>query len=143
MKTYEIVNMSDAYTFRADDVRVAQAACLLLGSGQYALKDEDGEDVLPLLMFGADEWLDENFGGMDGLAEFMDNNMDKIADCLDTVMSFGIKHRKHYDKAIEGMDEEEREKYRLETHDENRSSLNNIGQYAWDLAEKMRARAKV
>ena len=41
---YEIINPSDPYTLKADDFKIAAAACLILGDGQYGLESEDGKE---------------------------------------------------------------------------------------------------
>ena len=144
MKLCEIINPSDAYTMWYDDenVKVAQAACVLIGNGQYALENEDGETVCPLLLFGnAEAYIDEYFDGMDGFKKFIDENGLAIADCLDSVMSFSFGQRFAYEEAIKVMTREQMVEYRDKVHDRNRSSMNNIGGYSWRLAKKLREKA--
>lgn len=43
---YEIINPSDKCYIYADDVRLAQIACIYLGQGMYGLEDENGKTVL-------------------------------------------------------------------------------------------------
>ena len=140
---YEIINPSDPYTMVCKDVRIAQAAGLLLGNGKYGLRDEDGKDTLPLLLFGtALPWVAKEFGSMEEFQEYIGANLIEIANCLETVMSFGREERVAYDEAIKTMAPEQAKAYRDKVHDKNRSSMNDIGGYAWQLAENMREKAK-
>ena len=60
---YEIINPSDKCFIASSDREAACAAVLILGDGMYALRDETGAPVMPILAFGgADEWWIETFG---------------------------------------------------------------------------------
>lgn len=134
---YEIVNPSDAYTMVADDFKVAAAACLLLGQGAYSIHNADRSEDMPLFLFGgADEWVEKTFGSFD---EYLLGHLEEIAACLDSVMSCGFRERVNFDAAMAAIeDPAKREAYRLQVHDTNRSSLNDIGAKAWRMAGRCR-----
>lgn len=122
---YEIVNMSDGYTLEADDFLVAAAATMLLGRGYYGLRG-NGEEMPIFLIGGAEEWVFERYGGMEEFQNFVKDNTDAITSCLDTVaICLGE------DRPIDMTD------YRARLHDERRTSLNDIGRAAWELAEAL------
>jgi len=126
MMIYEIINMSDHYTLEADDFLVAAAATMLVGRGNYGLSG-NGEEMPIFLIGGAEEWVFERYGGMDEFTQFIRANTDAIASCLDTV---AICHKE--DRPIDMAE------YRARLHDENRTSLNDIGRTAWEMAEALR-----
>lgn len=140
LRLWEIVNPSDPYTFRAADFLTAVAVVTLLGQGKYGLKCCDGTEPrqLPFLMFGGgEEWLKENYGDF---GEWMKAHADELAAALDSVMSFRVSERRAFDAAMQRLPESERDAYRDEVHDRNRTSLNDIGARAWDLAKWLRER---
>jgi|GEM_PF-1359505 len=137
---FELINPSDAYTFHAEDVKVAQAVSLLAGGGSFGLTDENGEShsLLVALMGGAeaDALLKSTFGYY---YDFCTAHREEIADALDSVMPLDIPARRTFDAAI-GMIQgpEERRQFREDTEDRERTSLNNIGAYCWAMAKHMR-----
>lgn len=113
---YEIVNPSDPYTLEAGDLKIAAIACVLLGQGQYALRTLEGETVVPLFLFGgANVWFMEKFGTslQEVYDSIMDNSPAALAACLESV------------KMPDGRE---------------RSSMNDIGGYAAEMAGKIRER---
>lgn len=107
---YEIVNPSDPYTLETDNLEAAAVACFFLGSGKYALTDEEGNQAVPFFLFGGhDEWFKEHFGY--GFEESIDRvDKQKLVEALESV-SMGS---------------------------EKRSSLNDIGGRAKDFATECR-----
>lgn len=101
---YEIVNMSDHYTMRADDFAVAAVVCLMLGSGQYALTAlEDGGEDVPMFMFGGhDEWFQEKFGtDIDTVIQQVTNEKrDAMIECFESVI---IGDRREYEEAVKAL----------------------------------------
>ncbi|KKL99340.1 hypothetical protein LCGC14_1815420 [marine sediment metagenome] len=127
---YDIINPSDAVTLEADDVVVAQAACLLLGEGQYALTNSEGEEVLPLCVFGGqfEKWAKEqNFN----LVDILKNHRAEVTTCLRSVMCCSISDRAAIVAAV-GDDPEALARY----NDTKRSSLNDICGLAFSLAKR-------
>jgi len=140
METYEIINPSDCYTFHAESDKTARLVTLLVGQGDYECEKEDGE-TLGCLMFlmTSDEFkkaLNEMFP--EGLKGFIATNKEEIIKALESVISFDRKERNTYDEALKALDPSKVEDFRAKVHDKNRSSLNDIGTYAWHLAKRMR-----
>jgi len=141
---FKIINPHDPYTLKADDPRVAMAAVLIIGEGKYGLDDEKGESYPTLCMCLTDKELTELITrtfGEGGLATFVEDNRESIADCLDSVMSVGFSERCLYEEALAFMDsDEKREAYRAKVHDRIRSSMTDLGTYAWKSAKALRER---
>jgi len=131
----EIINPSDAYTLECNDFLVGAVAVAVLGEGHYGLKSEDGERQTPVLL-GWVRWLEEE--GIKDLAEYLKQNNDAIAEALGSVRIGEAAERKAEREAVKYMTAENAEKYRLERHDAARSSMNNIGRRAWQIAQRMR-----
>jgi hypothetical protein len=142
VKTYEIINPSDAYTLQAKDPMVAALACMVLGEGAYGLEDEKGEEVCPFFIFGGDPdaWLRENFG--QGLEQALKSHAAEIAEVLDSVLIGGFDDRREYESAVALMTPEGAAAYRAIRADIKRTSMNNIGAMAAKLATYFKAQAK-
>ena len=142
LHTWEIINPSDDYTLQAVSFPVAAAAGLLLGGGQYGL-EAIGHDLpgLPLFLFGGgiDAFIDEHHGG--DLSKFIDANAEEIVACLDSVLLGSADRRKDYDAAVAAIDDPAKLAAFREAWLDKRSSLNNIGGRAMDLADGLRATA--
>ena len=124
---YEVINPSDPVTLEADDVEVAQVACLLLGKGAYALHDEDSEEVMPLFLLGGlDEWAEQHEFDMGRIRQ--DKLLAVIA-CLESAACCEIRDRQAILAAV-GDDHEALARY----NDTKRSSLNDICGWAFKLA---------
>jgi len=142
---YELVNPSDAYTFQAPTLLIAACATVLIGRGKYAAHPEDGKgeknEEVPMFFFGGvEEWFKEK--GVESLGDYINAHREEVATCLDTFLIGDMKERKAFDRLIGCISNpEEKEKARLAFHDEKRSSMNNIGEYAWKLAKELRASA--
>jgi hypothetical protein len=142
---YEIINMSDAYTIEAKDLELAFVACILLGRGQYALEplEDDGVKV-PFFMFGGiDEFCQKHFSKsagavIDGVMEIRGK---ELADCLDSCLIGGKSNRQTYFDGLALIDDPaKRELWRNRWHEERRSSLNDIGGRAYEIAENLRTK---
>jgi hypothetical protein len=131
---YEVINPSDCVTFEADELKLAQAACLMVGQGQYGLENEESEDVLPILVFGDPEpWLKDN--GLHPISEFIDDYAAEIAEVLRTFMCCGISDRRAALKIIDMATDKQKA---LDVwNDEHRTSLNNICARAYALADSL------
>ncbi len=81
---YEIINPSDKCFIASDNKKVAQFCNLLLGSGMYGLRDEDGNDVVGCLyLFGTtQESLNADFDG--DFKKFGKDHAKEIAACFKT-----------------------------------------------------------
>ncbi len=137
---HEIINPSDKYTIECDDMEVLTASIFILGEGAYGTTSNDTDFEVPMTMFG----------GKDGVSFFKDtfnkdfekyfhSNKIKIAECLESVCLGDIKSRKLYFSALSKItDESKREEFKKEWFDEKQSSLNQIGQRAYALAERLK-----
>lgn len=139
MKTYEVINMSDHYTIQSDDFRNACIACLLLGEGNYGLKEVGGDEKMPIFIFGGSEkWIKDNFNcNVNELFESAD--MHAIADVLDSIV---IGDRKDFESAVSSIRSvSARKAFIADWNDRKRSSMNDIGGRARKLAEIYRRAA--
>ena len=143
---YEIINPSDAYTFESEDFRVAVMAMLLVGKGMLGARPigEGSEDAkeMPVLLFGADKWCEENMLPYDEMEGFMDEHQGEIADALDSVVTGNLTDRKLFMLETKDMTPEEREAFRVDWHDKHRGSMNDIGTYCWSVAKALKEAMK-
>jgi hypothetical protein len=80
---YEIINPSDQCFIEHSDEKVAIAATIFLGEGKYGLsRVSDDNTVLPILLFGAGKFFDEEYGGTEAFHAFVDANLPGIGDAL-------------------------------------------------------------
>jgi len=127
-------------TFHAEDVRVAQAACIFAGDGAFGLKDENGESHSLFMAFmGEQEVADALAATFGSFSEYIDQHREEIAAALETVMPLDVPARRTFDCAM-GMiqGEEERRRFRLDTEEGNRTSLAKIAPRCWDIARQLR-----
>ena len=117
---FEIINPSDPYTMEADDLRVAAVAVCLLGNGKYGLdalgEDRDKGNNVPVFIFGGhDEWFEPRFGATyeDTAKQVLEQRTDALARAFDSVTLLRAE----------------------------RSSMNNIGAKAKELARVVRLAA--
>lgn len=142
MKTYELINPSDAITFQGDDLVAAGVAIILLGRGAFGLTDEKGEQAVPLMLFGGiDDWLAKN--NIKDMAQYIADNTDAIADFLETVCYGSLDERLAFDEACKRMTPEKAAEHREWWNDRKRSSMNNIGAGALRLAKQLRKKKPV
>lgn len=142
---YEIINPSDKYTFRAKDDTVAFAVVLLLGEGKYAcLRVGDGETIGGMLAFASKEVVDKIMSDFFGdIGTWLKENRSDMIEAFDSVLCMGASDRTLYEEAIKDKTGDERIAFRDKVHDERRSSMNNIGAFAWRYAAAYReAQAK-
>jgi hypothetical protein len=125
---YNIINPSDPYTMEADDEVVACAAGLILGEGRYALRRADDEQqVLPIFIGGGGiDWFVEKAGC--SFADFLNAKGGEIGKALKSVRIGSPEARIHVQS--------------VEDHDKRRSSMNDIGRYAWSVGEALIASAE-
>ena len=141
---YEIINMSDKYTIEVKSLDVAFVACLLLGDGQYAFQPI-GEGVeVPLFLFGgAEEWCKKQFNEEigDTISRVTNAKAEELAECFDSVLIGAAEDRQAYRDGLELIDDpNKREMWRNRWHDERRSSLNDIGGRAYEMAKRLRTK---
>lgn len=143
---YEIVNPSDACTIEAQDSVLASIAMIVLGNGQYGLYDEDGRTVLGIFALSKPEklieWLRDNGVEDTKMDEFYAKNGEEIATILESVVYGDIKDRKAITALTESMTKSDRLKALAKYNDSKRSSMNDIGSAAFELAKGFRKKAK-
>lgn len=140
---WEITNPHDPYTIKADSFLPAAAAVLLIGEGRYGLDPVDEGERMPLFLFtDSESWLKEKFGDF---GEWLKDtaNVAATAEALDSVMSVGPDERDEFDTYMARLPRPTREVYRARLHNNNRSSLGDIGTSAWELAKQLRAVAEI
>ena len=142
---FEIVNPSDAYTMESDDKAVACAASLLLCS-KFGLRliapvgtVNEHFSMPPFIFGGWREWFLEQFRV--DIEQFIEANLARIADALDSVLIGDAKDRTDFYRALELIDDPaKKQKWREEYLDRRRSSMNNIGGSAMRWAAGIRAK---
>lgn len=143
---YEIVNPSDAVTIEAQDSVLASIAIIVLGNGQYGLYDEDGRTVLGIFALSSPEklieWLRDNGVEDTKMDEFYAKNGEEIAAILESVVYGDIKDRKSITALTESMTKADRLKAIAKYNDSKRSSMNDIGSAAFELAKGFRKKAQ-
>lgn len=140
MTIYVISNPSDPYTIESDNELVACYAVLLLGRGGFGLSTEK-DVVMPILLFGGfEEWLMKAFGSKSIPNEWVLENREAIIKALESVLVGSPRDRKELTSALALMpDPAAREQYKQQWMDRRRSSLNNIGGRAHEIAKALRA----
>jgi hypothetical protein len=137
---YELVNPSDPYTLRAADDVVACAAALYLGEGAYGLDraGEGGERLLPVLLLSDPlQWFLGRFNVT--FQEVLEQRGLEIAACLDTLEVGEAADRAALEAELAAITSDVRRHAHLRTwRDQRRSSMNDIGSRARDLAEVFR-----
>jgi hypothetical protein len=131
----EIINPSDPYTLETDDFLCAAVAIATLGDGRLGL--ECGDQATPVL-FGWKEWLNSY---IPDLEEYFNANRGRMADILDSVVIGRASERAEVDDARRKMSAGDFESWCRNRHDARRSSLNDIGKAAKELAARLRRRA--
>lgn len=132
---WEVINPSDAVTFRADDPKIAVGVTLLVGEGSYGLEDETGKDYphhVPLRDEGADgEATQPYFPSLDAMFKYLKDHPTETIDALESFAVVGKDERIDYEKALDAItDPAKLKKYKADFDDRHRTSLNNICGYA-------------
>jgi hypothetical protein len=137
---YELSNPSDPYTFVAAS-REAAALTVFLISTNYGATAEtrNDDDRVPVFIFGgADEWYMETFG------RYSDEGMRALeSEVADSLLSFMYGHfedRRRYEAALNAITEPDKRKAFIDEWQDGHSSTNNIGGYAHQLGERIKAK---
>lgn len=133
---YELINPSDPYTFIADDLETAALVVFIFGTAYGAEPKDEGEKVPIFLFGGALEWYQKRFGRTpdDGLIA----KKKAVADAMESMMLGHFRDRERYEAALASITDPQKKAEFMKTWQDGCSSLNNIGQVAHDLAEKLR-----
>lgn len=132
----EIINPSDALTMRCATFKVGAVAVMLLGGGKLGLDGPEEDHRTPVL-FGWSEWISEQFGSTNGLAEFKHEHRGAIAEALRSVALGTIAERADYEDALAAIPEEGRAAFIKRRNDRRRSSMNDIEGSAHRLADAL------
>lgn len=128
---FEIINPSDPYTLETDSYAAAVAAVCILGEGKYGLDPIDCDvPKVPLALFGD---LPPHVYQAAGVKDF-----DELAARLNSDAAFNEATAAALDSVRIGT-ERERTADKA-SHDDRRSSLNDIGGRAWAYAEALRGK---
>jgi hypothetical protein len=127
-RLYEVVNPSDAITFRAT---LVEAACIAdrLSPGWMFVKDaETGEAP--------------NVDNLEAEYDAIWKDAAKLASYAEAYRSFmvgSLTERELVDAAVALMDEVQARSYRARWHDKRRTSMNDLCRQCWETAEKIAA----
>lgn len=139
MKEYELINPSDPYTFLADDLETAALVVLALSTA-YGAKSKDGDEEVPVFLFGgaeeAEKWYTEQFGRSpeDGTKA----KKKQLAAAFESVMLGNFEDRRRYVAALETITDPSKRDAFISVWQDGRSSLNNIGTYCHSLAKALK-----
>lgn len=136
MKLYELANPSDPYTFYAPSVEVAGMAAALL-STRFGATPVDGEGESSPVLFGWDEWMNEK--GID--SDWIEAHSAEIADALDSFLIGDAAKRADVESMLDMLPDDKKQEWRDQRQDRHRSSLSQIGEAAYQLAERLRNKA--
>ena len=158
MPIYEIINPSDACTIEAPDDRTAIAAVAILSEGAYGVRELPGNrEVCGISLFGglAEEMVDAFLPAWKAGGFPKGNDVTKAT--IEAMMSWVGEHRTAVTDALDSFcygDADERAflaesmaqaadpaKVKAAHENRRRSSLNNIGKRAAQLAAHFRAKA--
>lgn len=134
---YKLVNPSDSYTFKVDTYEIAALTVLCMGT-QYGATPKTGDETVPVFLFtDAEEWYKENFNC--SIEDGLKANRESVADALSSMLYGGFEERETYEMALESITDTEKEKVFKEKWHDRHSSLNDIGSYAYKMAEILKS----
>lgn len=134
---YKLVNPSDSYTFKTDTYEIAALTVLCMGT-QYGATPKTGDEAVPVFLFtDAEEWYKENFNH--SIEDGLKANREIVADALSSMLYGGFEERETYEMALESITDAEKEKVFKEKWHDRHSSLNDIGSYAYKMAEILKS----
>lgn len=137
---YDLVNPSDPYTFEASSKEVAALVVIRL-STNYGAKAVNEEDNIPVFIcFNAEEiqkWYKDTFGRT--IEEGARTLRSEIIKGFESFVLGDRKERECYEAAIAAIDDpQKRSTFITKWDDIKRSSLNNIGGRACEIAQEMK-----
>ena len=146
MQIYDLVNMSDAITFKAPTRLIATLVTTVLGGGQYGATaiDENGEEDkdagVPIFMFGGFEAFMASLGETGPTEGMADRYAAELIPALRSVTLGSVADRRLYDSALEAIDDPVKSAAFISNwNDIRRSSLNDIMGRAHKIADKLEA----
>jgi hypothetical protein len=138
---YEVINPSDKITFRASNIKMAILCGLVIGQGNYGIRNTDSKTILPILAFGTQEMFDSFVNKVfeeEGIMDFALNNRSDFKDALNSWQCVSIKKRPSYEKSLMALPSEERIGFRMNFKEKSMTSMTDICGGAWNHAEKLR-----
>ena len=143
---YEIANPCDAVTIEADDSVLASVAVIVLGHGAYGLYDEDDRVVLPIFLLEKPEklveWLTDHGIDSNKMDEFYARNGEEVAKILESMVYGKVEDRKALTAMTEKMSASDRLDAIEKWNESRRTSMNNIGADARNIAKAFRKKAE-
>lgn len=146
-KWLEIINPSDQCHIRGEDVQAAQIAILVISTGLYALRDEEGTSVLPIL-FGRGGWADwlvaEGFvtseeSQDEDLDNWIEANWERLEKALRSVTYGSRSECESQLKALELIDDPaKRQEFIDFNENQRRTSMSPIVKACHSWADKLR-----
>lgn len=122
----EVINPSDKTHICIDDPAAAAVATLIIGGGKMGLVGPDGDQLLPLFFFGADEeTLEQHFRKKFGCG-WKDISVERIVAAAHTAAYGSVEEIESMEEAWATLPPEAAEKARAAYTDKKRSSLNRI-----------------
>lgn len=138
----ELINPSDPYTLEIEPgaFDAAALAVWLVGRGAFGLKTVGvsvSEYQSTPVLFGWQEWARGRY--LPSVDAYLAAHRREIAAACDSVMIGSVDIRQAFVTAIRYMAPERVREYRAEIYDQQRTSLNRIGEAFWAYADKLRA----
>ncbi len=146
---FNLTGSPDPYTMQVANLEVAACAILLLSDGKFGLEQIGGDRSaqVPIFIHGKpDEWFRRQFerGMDDSFSHVMAAHRGDLIKALASVHIGTPADRMAFNEAIETCADEEAVMALLaEHHDSRRTSENDIGRDAWEMARQLQATAPV
>lgn len=137
---YELINPSDPYTFIADCCETAALTTFCLSSA-YGAKPQEGDEEVPAFLLGnPDKWYKDTFGR--SVPEGLEAKKQELIKSLDSMLYGDFDKRAIYEAAIKAITDEDKRREYEKAWSDRRSSFNDIGAYAKQLAKAMLRKEK-
>lgn len=134
---FKLINFSDPYTFEAEDYETAALVVLCLSTA-YGAESRDGKISVPILHFADGvEWFKKEFD-KDPKAALAEKR-EKVAEALMSMAFGSFRDRDVIKTTLECIDDESNRKKFMDTWNDRRTSLNDIGTQAHELGESMKS----
>ena len=127
----------------SDNFLAACIACIVVGGEKYALSEVGGELQMPIGIFmhgGIEKWPEETFKKT--LDELVTDSDDAVIAALESILIGSSNDREVFKLATAKMSAEDSKTFRKEWNDKYRSSMNDIGARALEIARVMRLSKK-
>lgn len=124
----DITNPHDSVTIEAETPADAGAALVLLGAGAYGGTGEDGEEIVPIMLFASKDSINRWFKTACGqtVADHIRSHLAQIAAVLRSVVYGGPGNRRTVVEAMGHMEPDQAAEFLRRHNDRHRSSLTNL-----------------